>query len=103
MKVLVKKLAEMVQYQSNSIVSNMILNKERGSVTLFAIDQGQGISEHTTPFDAMVQIVEGEAIIIISGKEYKLKAGDFIVMPANDPHAVKSVTKFKMLLTMIKS
>ena len=102
MNIPVKKLAEMVQYQSNSIVSNMLLNKEKGSVTLFAIDQGQGISEHTTPFDAMVQIVEGEALIIILGKEYKLKAGEFIIMPANDPHAVKSISKFKMLLTMIK-
>lgn len=102
MDIPVNKLSEMVQYQSGSIVSSMILNKERGSVTLFAIDQGQGISEHTTPFDALVQIVEGEALIIISGKEYKLKAGEFIVMPANDPHAVKSISKFKMLLTMVK-
>ncbi|NQU17060.1 MAG: cupin domain-containing protein [Candidatus Saganbacteria bacterium] len=102
MEIPVKSLAEIVEYQSNSIVSNMILNKEKGSVTLFAIDQGQGISEHTTPFDALIQIIEGEALIIISGKEYKLKAGEIIVMPANDPHAVKSVSKFKMLLTMVK-
>ncbi|OGC04742.1 cupin [candidate division WOR-1 bacterium RIFOXYA12_FULL_43_27] len=99
----VKKISDdIVKYQKDSIVSNMLMDKERGSVTLFAIDQDQGISEHTTPFDALVQIIEGEATITISGEKHNLKAGEFIIMPANDPHAVKAVTKFKMLLTMIK-
>jgi quercetin dioxygenase-like cupin family protein len=74
-----------------------------GTVTLFAFDAGQGLSEHTAPFDAMVSVLDGQVEITISGKKYALKTGDMIVMPANQPHALKAVTSFKMLLTMIKS
>jgi quercetin dioxygenase-like cupin family protein len=81
----------------------MLLNKKSGSVTLFAFDKEQKLSEHTAPFDALVQILDGEAEISISGKKFLLKQEDSIIMPANEPHAVKAVKKFKMILTMIKS
>ena len=96
-------LADMVEYQDDAVVSKTILKKETGTVTLFAFDEGQGLSEHTAPFDAMVQVLDGEVEITISGKPYILKQGDFIVMPANDPHALKGIQKFKMMLTMIRS
>jgi len=96
-------LADMVEYQDDAVVSKTILKKETGTVTLFAFDEGQGLSEHTAPFDAMVQVLDGEVEITISGKPYILKQGDFIVMPANDPHALKGIRKFKMMLTMIRS
>jgi len=92
-----------VDYQENSIVSRTIIDKETGTVTLFAFDRGQGLSEHTAPFDAMVYIVEGEVEVKISGKSYHLKEGNMIVMPANKPHALKALSKFKMLLVMIRS
>jgi len=96
-------LAGMVEYQDDAVVSKTILKKGTGTVTLFAFDEGQGLSEHTAPFDAMVQVLDGEVEITISGKPYILKQGDFIVMPANDPHALKGIRKFKMMLTMIRS
>jgi len=96
-------LADMVEYQDDAVVSKTILKKGTGTVTLFAFDEGQGLSEHTAPFDAMVQVLDGEVEITISGKPYILKQGDFIVMPANDPHALKGIRKFKMMLTMIRS
>jgi quercetin dioxygenase-like cupin family protein len=96
-------LAEMVSYQTGSVVSRQITKAEAGNVTLFAFDEGQELSEHTAPFDALVHIVEGEAEIIISGKSFHLKSGEAIVMPANDPHAVKANGQFKMLLTMIRA
>lgn len=80
----------------------MLMNKPHGSVTLFALAEGQTIAEHTTPYDAMVNVIEGEVEIIISGKTYNVLAGEVLVMPANDPHALKAVKAFKMLLTMIK-
>jgi quercetin dioxygenase-like cupin family protein len=98
----VRELATLVDYQSDSIVSRMLMNKPNGSVTLFALGEGQSIAEHTTPFDAMVNIIEGEAEIVISGKTYNLKIGDVLVMPANDPHALYARKAFKMMLTMIK-
>lgn len=99
----VLKLAEMVNYQEGSVVSRQITKSEAGNVTLFAFDIEQGLSEHTAPFDALVHIVEGEADVTISGQPYRLIAGDAIIMPANEPHALKAVQKFKMLLTMIRA
>jgi quercetin dioxygenase-like cupin family protein len=92
-----------VAYQDGSIVSKEIIKKSTGTVTIFAFDQGQGLSEHTAPFDAMVQIVDGEAEIIISGESHHLKEGETIIMPAGKPHALKALKKFKMMLVMIKS
>ena len=95
-------LAELVSYQEGSVVSRQITKAEAGNVTLFAFDEGQELSEHTAPFDALVHVVEGEAEILISGKSFRLKRGDVIIMPANEPHAVKAIGQFKMLLTMIR-
>jgi quercetin dioxygenase-like cupin family protein len=92
-----------ISYAADSIVSKTILKKESGNITLFAFDKHQELSEHTAPFDALVQIIDGEARITIDKKEYFLSTGEFIIMPANIPHAIKAVEKFKMLLTMIKS
>jgi quercetin dioxygenase-like cupin family protein len=97
------QLSSLVAFQSGSIVSREIIKKPSGTVTLFAFDEGQGLSEHTAPFDAMVQAVEGEVEITISGKSHVLNAGDMIVMPAGKPHALKALKKFKMLLVMIRS
>ena len=96
-------LVDMVDYQNESIVSKTIIEKETGTVTLFAFDKGQGLSEHTAPFDALVEVLDGEVEITISGKPFSLKQGQAIKMPANEPHALKALTPFKMLLTMIKS
>jgi len=95
-------LAELVSYQTGSVVSRQITKTDAGNVTLFAFDTGQELSEHTAPFDALVHVVEGEAEIIISGKSYHLKSGEAIIMPADEPHAVKATRQFKMLLTMIR-
>ena len=97
------KLAELVSYQEGSVVSRQITKAEAGNVTLFAFDAGQELSEHTAPFDALVHILVGDAEIRISGQPYTLSAGDAIIMPANAPHAVIAKTKFKMLLTMIRT
>ena len=97
------RLADLVHYQEGSVVSRMIINKKAGTVTLFAFDEGQGLSEHTTPFDALVYILHGEAEIVIAGKPLRLKEGETVIMPANEPHALKALSKFKMLLTMIRS
>jgi quercetin dioxygenase-like cupin family protein len=96
------KLAGLIEYQAGSIVSRMLVNKDAGTVTLFAFDKGQGLSEHTAPFDALVYVIEGDTEITISGKPMRLKAGDTVIMPANDPHALKAIEKFKMLLVMVK-
>jgi len=96
-------LGSLIDYSSEAIVSKTLIRKDSGTVTLFAFDQGQGLSEHTAPFNAMVQIVDGEGIIIIDKKEHSLSHGEFIIMPGNVPHAVDAKVKFKMLLTMIKS
>ncbi|HSQ39743.1 MAG TPA: cupin domain-containing protein [Anaerolineales bacterium] len=95
-------LAEMVSYQTGSVVSRQIIKADAGNVTLFAFDADQELSEHTAPFDALVHVVEGEAEILISGNSFHLKTGEAIVMPANEPHAVKAIGQFKMLLTMIR-
>jgi len=96
-------IAEMVNYQEKSVVSSTLIEKKTGTVTLFAFDQGQGLSEHTAPFDALVHVLDGEAEITISGKPFHLKQGEIIVMPANEPHALKAINRFKMMLTMIRS
>jgi quercetin dioxygenase-like cupin family protein len=98
-----ERLVDSVAYQAGSIVSREIMSRPTGTVTVFAFDAGQGLSEHTAPFDAMVSVLDGEVEITISGNKHLLKTGDMIVMPANQPHALKAVTKFKMLLVMIKS
>ena len=95
-------LIDMAAYQDGSIVSRQIVKEDAGNVTLFAFDEGQELSEHTAPFDALVHILDGEAEIRISGQPFHLKDGDMIIMPANDPHAVKAIKRFKMLLTMIR-
>jgi quercetin dioxygenase-like cupin family protein len=96
-------ISSLADYQVGAIVSRQITKAEGGNVTLFAFDEGQELSEHTTPFDALVQVLDGEVEIKISGKPFLLKAGESILMPANHPHALKASKKFKMLLTMIKA
>ena len=97
------KLTDLVTYQEGSIVSKTIVEKKTGTVTLFAFGAGQGLSEHTAPFDALVCILDGEAMVTISGKSHRLEEGEAILMPANEPHALKGPDKFKMMLTMIRS
>jgi quercetin dioxygenase-like cupin family protein len=92
-----------IQYQAGSVVSKEIVRKDTGTVTLFAFDRGQGLSEHTAPFDALVYILDGKAIITISGNPVQAKAGEMIIMPANEPHALSAQSQFKMLLVMIRS
>lgn len=101
-KAVIHNLNGSVDYSSDAIVSKTVLNKKTGTLTLFAFDKGQGLSEHTAPFDALVQVVDGNATIIIDRKEYYLTAGEFIVMPAGISHAVQAKEKFKMLLSMIR-
>jgi quercetin dioxygenase-like cupin family protein len=93
----------MVEYQAGSVVSREIIKAKNGTVTLFAFDEGQGLSEHTTPFDALVQVLDGQAEITISGKLFRVSRGEMIIMPANEPHALHARRKFKMLLVMIRS
>lgn len=95
--------SKMAEYQESAVVSRQITKTDGGNVTLFAFDKDQGLSEHTAPFDALVQILEGEAQITISGKPFELKEGEAIIMPANEPHALKAVQRFKMLLTMLRA
>jgi quercetin dioxygenase-like cupin family protein len=99
----VLNVTSLAGYQTGAVVSRQITKAEGGNVTLFAFDEGQELSEHTAPFDALVHVLEGDAEIKISGKPFLLKAGEAIIMPANQPHAVKAAKKFKMLLTMIKA
>jgi quercetin dioxygenase-like cupin family protein len=93
---------QLVDYSENGIVSKRVLEKKTGNVSLFSFDQGQKLSEHTAPFDAMVQVIEGEAEILINQQPFCLTAGESIIMPANVPHALNAMKRFKMLLTMIK-
>jgi len=96
------QMAALVDYQSGTVVSRTIIGRKTGSVTLFAFDRGQGLSEHTAPFDALVYIIDGEADIAISGQSIRVRAGEAVIMPANQPHALKAVERFKMMLVMIK-
>ena len=95
-------LKKMINYQENSVVSYEVIKKDSGSVTLFAFDAGEGLSEHTAPFDALVQVIEGSVDIKISGKSHLLKEGNMIIMPAHEPHSLQALEKFKMMLVMIK-
>ncbi|MFH0887294.1 MAG: cupin domain-containing protein [bacterium] len=97
-----ENLMKTIEYQDKSVVSRTIIKKDTGTVTVFAFDKGEGLSAHSAPFDAMVQILDGEAEITISDKKYDLKTGEMIIMPANEPHALKALSRFKMLLVMIK-
>ncbi len=92
-----------IEYSEGAIVSKQILKKQLGNITLFAFDKGEGLSEHTAPFDAIVNVIDGEADVIIDGRHYILNNGDSIIMPANVPHALHATERFKMILTMIKS
>ena len=96
-------LRDLVNYQEGSVVSRVILKRDKGNVTVFAFDQGQGLSEHTSPFDALVQAIDGEAEITVAGNAMTLKAGEVLLLPANQPHAVKAIARFKMILTMIRT
>jgi len=96
------KLAEFTGYQPGSVVSREIIRRDVGTITIFAFDEGQGLSEHTAPFDAFLYIVEGEAEIMIEGKFHKVTGGEFIILPQGKPHAVKALQKFKMMLVMIR-
>ena len=99
----VGRLVDLVAYQEGSVVSKTLVEKETGTVTLFAFDKGQGLSEHTAPFDAMVCVLDGVADITIAGKPVTVRQGEAIIMPANDPHALKATERFKMMLVMIRS
>ena len=98
-----ENLAQLVAYQAGAVVSRTIIDKKSGTLTLFAFDADQGLSEHTAPFDAFVQIIDGNAVITISGENFHLKQGEMIVMPAGQPHSLKALDKFKMMLVMIRS
>jgi quercetin dioxygenase-like cupin family protein len=99
----VSELQNLVNYEDGSVVSRTIIDKPAGTVTLFAFDKGQGLSEHTAPYDAMVYLFDGEAEITISGNSLKAKRDEMVIMPANQPHSLKAIQRFKMMLVMIKS
>jgi len=98
----VKNLSDLVKYQENAVVSSEIIKKDTGIITVFAFDKEQGLSEHTAPFDTLVNIIDGQAEVTVSGKLFIVKKGEMIIMPANKPHSMKAVEKFKMFLVMIK-
>jgi quercetin dioxygenase-like cupin family protein len=98
----IRKLIDMVDYQDGAVVSREIMNEKSGTVTVFAFDKGQGLSEHTAPFDAMVYLLEGEVEVTISGMPLLLRQGEMVVLPSNQPHALKAIKRFKMMLTMMK-
>ena len=99
----VTRLVDLISYQEGSVVSRTIIDKKEGTITLFAFDEGQGLSEHTAPFDALVLILDGKAEVTIAGKPHEVNEGEILIMPANKPHAVKAMKKFKMLLVMVRS
>lgn len=96
-------LKNYIEYSPGSVVSKTLKQNPAGTITLFAFDEGQGLSEHSAPFDAVVQVIDGEGLFIIGGEEHNLKEGQLIIMPANVPHAVKAERRFKMLLTMLRA
>ncbi|HXX72092.1 MAG TPA: cupin domain-containing protein [Candidatus Acidoferrales bacterium] len=98
-----QNLASLVSYQSGSVVSRTIISRRAGTMTLFAFDEGETLSEHTAPYDALLHVLEGEARVLVSGDENQVREGEAIVLPAGKPHAVKATKKFKMLLTMIRA
>lgn len=97
-----KNLRELLQYQAHAVVSRVLLKNKGGSITVFAFDQGEGLSEHTTPFDAVLMVIEGEAEVDIDRTTYTVREGEGILLPANRPHAVRAIRSFKMMLVMIK-
>ena len=97
------KLVDLIDYQEGSVVSRTLIDKKAGTVTLFAFDEAQGLSEHTAPYDATVCLLEGEAEIVISGRPHNVQGGEVIILPANEPHALKALKRFKMLLIMVRS
>lgn len=97
------RLIDLIDYQEGSVVSRTLIDKKAGTVTLFAFDDGQGLSEHTAPYDALIYLLEGEANVVISGKPIHMMEGEVTIMPANEPHALTAVTRFKMILTMIRN
>jgi len=97
------RLIDLINYQEGSVVSREIISKKTGTITLFAFDEGQGLSEHTVPFDALVYCLDGDVEVTISGNPIQLKPGEMVIMPAHQPHALKALKKFKMLLTMIRT
>ncbi|MBL7047314.1 MAG: cupin domain-containing protein [Candidatus Marinimicrobia bacterium] len=97
-----QNIEQLIDYQDDSVVSKTLIKKDTGTVTLFAFDKGQGLSEHTAPFDALVQILDGETDITISATPHRVKSGEIIIMPKNEPHALKAIEKFKMMLVMIR-
>ena len=99
----VKRINDLISYQDGAVVSRIVIKRDTGNVTLFAFDAAQELSEHTTAYDALLEVVDGEAEVTIAGRSHRLRAGDMIIMPARQPHAVKAVSRFKMLLTMIRS
>jgi len=99
----VKQLIDLLQYQDDSIVSRVLLKNKGGTVTLFAFDEGEGLSEHTAPFDALVVLTDGQATVEVAGDSFTLNQGETIILPANRPHAVKATSRFKMLLIMIRT
>lgn len=99
----VEKLDEMVGYQKQSVVSRTIIDKPVGTISLFAFDKDEGLSEHMAPYDALVFVYDGEAVITISGKDYAVRKGETIIMPAGEPHALRADTPFKMMLVMIRA
>ena len=99
----VVRFLDLVNYQEGAVVSRTLVNRTTGTVTLFAFDDGQGLSEHTAPFDALAYLLEGEAEITVSGKPLRTRAGEAVLMPAHQPHSLKALSRFKMLLTMIRS
>jgi quercetin dioxygenase-like cupin family protein len=99
----VVRLVDSADYQEGSVVSRTIIDRKTGTVTFFAFDEGQGLSEHTAPYDALVYVLEGEVDVVVSGKHVQAREGEMIVLPANKPHALKAAKRFKMMLTMIRS
>ena len=97
------KLADMIEYQKGSVVSRTVVDKKAGTVTLFAFDKDEGLSEHTAPYEALIYIAEGEVEVKIAAKSFILETGDMIMLPANKPHALRGIQKFKMLLVMVRS
>lgn len=97
------RLSDLVDYQEGSVVSRTLINKKTGTITLFSFDEGQGLSEHIAPFDALLHILDGEAEITISGKAMRLKEGEMVILPAGKPHALKAIKQFKMMLVMIRT
>ena len=99
----VTDVAGLIEYQQGAVVSRTVMNKKTGTVTVFAFDKGQGLSEHTAPFDALVHLLDGRGEVTISGRPLQLESGEMVIMPANEPHALRATERFKMILVMIRS